>query len=59
MRGEPLMLCPRHPGEEGIWYRAPKGCPLCRALREVEQWRALARETGGNGNGREALPTRT
>jgi len=39
MRGEPLVLC-HHEGEEAIWHRAHRRCPLCRALEEVARLRA-------------------
>lgn len=46
MRGEPLMLCPQHEGEEGVWFRQPRGCPLCRALEELRTLRERLLETG-------------
>jgi len=39
MRGEPLVMCPRHPGEEALWHRSNRRCPLCAALEQVEQLR--------------------
>jgi len=45
MQGEPLVMCRRHPVEDGIWWhRADRRCALCVALERVQQLERELRE---------------